>query len=167
MLIASSWSSGSLNDRRPNVAQEPRTAARTETVGMRDARCGRRLRPPRIPHPPSRIPVVSNIPFPLSRFPRDPFLHLSPERHPLRDGLLVPELAWLVPGLSPQGLRQIVLGHVGVLVRMRVLVAGSVSQLLHELGRGVPDVYRHRLRRMLVGRLHGAVVRRVHAVRLG
>src|SRR6266513_1016667 len=127
---------GSVNASRPSVAQERHSNTRKgkgETYAV----------------------LASRFPFLVSRFPRNPFLQLLPELHPLSDRPLISELARLVPFLSPQHLRQVILRHVGVVERMRVLVPRTVSQLLHELGRGIADVQRHGLGGMRRGGIRG------------
>src|SRR2546430_10342277 len=84
---------------------------------------------------------LSGFPFCTRRFSLD---HL-PELHPLPNGLLVPERRRLVPFGPAQRLRQVLLRHVRVLGVERVLVARTISQLLHEWRGRVTDVQRYRL----------------------
>src|SRR5256885_8852512 len=122
--ISCSVTSGSLNDRRPRVAQADTAPQRPNHTGsgMRDAGC-EALIELRIPHPASCIPF-----------------ELRPPLHALLDVLFEAELGRLVPFLPAERLRQVLLRHVRIPERVGVLIPRPIAQVLHELGGRVADV---------------------------
>src|SRR5690606_3653658 len=81
--------------------------------------------------------------------PGQPFLHLRLEAEAPR----------LVEGAPPERLGQIVLREVVLRRVVGIAIPAAVAELLHQTGRRVPEMHRHRRRRGLAGRREGGLER--------